>query len=539
MNIDYNFQQPNNYKQKRLFINSTTPNARLTNVPKTSDKTPEFGNAASSAVELNKAEKFLNFLSTDMAWGAVLIDLVSMVIPRTFIDFRRDPKAGAETAARESAGSVNHSLIGVYGALAGLMFTQGLNKTFNIKANNIYTDNLTADTYKNILVEQSKAGKMSEKDFIVSALKSYDTPKFDKNQEISSELVNSLSEMISSDKKPDKTLKKSAIDELIKLFRAEDGIVLKSGNEVNQYSAKNIVDNIVTIGKTIKNDKITANPDSIENFFKSLKKMNGRRSWVGLLIGSAIGASVQPLNVYLTKKRTGHSGFVGGGEEDNSTGFKVRKTLIGLLFGSGVIASIGKLKDLTKNIQFQGKTPTIPQFKFIYGMTIVSRFLAARNDYELKESLVKDFLGFLNWLVLGSFVQKGVAKALDKDLVEGKNFIKGKLTTRKEVLFSDLADNVKKTKLRKLTIAQLSGYLYSIIVLGTLVPKLNIWMTNRRLKKKKEAEMAEHSQVQQQNAKQTQQVSPIKIQNINFERNDTIKKFYSTNTVNYSLSNEN
>ena len=203
------------------------------------------------------------------------------------------------------------------------------------------------------------------------------------------------------------------------------------------------------------------------------------------------------------------------GEEDTSTKFKIKKALIGLGFGAAVIASIGKLKDLTKNIQFQGKTPTIPQFKFIYGMTIVSRFLVARNDNELREGLFKDTLGFLNWLILGSFVQKGVAKALDKELVSG-NLVKGKLTTRKEVLLSDMADNVKKAKLRKLNIAQLSGYLYSIVVLGTLVPKINIWMTNRRLAKEK-------AQVQAEN-----KVTVKPFENIDSKQ---IRQYYATNTA--------
>ncbi len=58
-----------------------------------------------------------------------------------------------------------------------------------------------------------------------------------------------------------------------------------------------------------------------------------------------------------------------------------------------------------------------------------------------------------------------------------------------------LADNATKKKLRILTIAQLSGYAYSGIVLGRLIPKLNIYLTNRR-EAKEAAKAAAEQQAQ-------------------------------------------
>lgn len=57
------------------------------------------------------------------------------------------------------------------------------------------------------------------------------------------------------------------------------------------------------------------------------------------------------------------------------------------------------------------------QFKFIYGMTIMSRIFAARDKNETRESVIKDTLGFANWLILGGFVSKLAAKAFDKNIV--------------------------------------------------------------------------------------------------------------------------
>ena len=88
----------------------------------------------------------LRFLDTNQAWGANAVDLGSMVIPRTTVDFvNRGPAAGAETGRRESAGTINHSLIGVYGSAAGLAFATLLNKDYGIRADKIFADNETVD----------------------------------------------------------------------------------------------------------------------------------------------------------------------------------------------------------------------------------------------------------------------------------------------------------------------------------------------------------------------------------------------------------
>ena len=161
----------------------------------------------------------------------------------------------------------------------------------------------------------------------------------------------------------------------------------------------------------------------------------------------------QPLNIYLTKKKTGSDGFVGveGRQKDNSAGFKALKVASAAIFGGGIIATIGAkggLSGLMKKIQFKGLVPTLDQFKFIYGVTIMSRFMVARDKDELRESIVKDTLGFFNWLILGNFVAKMTANAMDQSLLNysekehGKGFfnkiLKAPMVTRDEVLHRGL-----------------------------------------------------------------------------------------------------
>ena len=205
------------------------------------------------------------------------------------------------------------------------------------------------------------------------------------------------------------------------------------------------------------------------------------------------------------------------------------KTAAALVFGTGTIATIGTsggIKGIIKKIQFKGLVPTLDQFKFIYGVTIMSRFMAARDKDELREGIVKDTLGFLNWLILGNFVAKMTANAMDQNLLNysekehGKGFfnklMKAPMVTRDEVLHRglkaagiDTIENGKvltfkqmlgklndskvsaalkketKGKLRALSIAQVAGYLYSGLILGIGIPKLNIYMTNKSEAKRK------------------------------------------------------
>ena len=242
--------------------------------------------------------------------------------------------------------------------------------------------------------------------------------------------------------------------------------------------------------------------------------------------------SIQPLNIYLTKKKTGSDGFVGveGREKDKSVNFKLWKAAAAAIFGGGIIADLARKEGgLLKNIQYKGIVPTLNQFKLIYGMTIMSRFIVARDKDELRESVVKDVLGFLNWLVLGNFVAKATAMAMDNNKsliknVDEKSFFKKKLKTRDEVIieglkrlnipsvssdgkalsFSQMSKKIPageigksiRKQLRILNIAQIAGYLYSGIVLGVGIPKLNIYMTNKSEEKRKARLAEQKSQTQ-------------------------------------------
>ena len=497
----------------------------------------------------------LRFLDTNQAWGANGVDVGSMVLPRTTVDtINRGPAAGLETGRREASGTINHSLIGVYGSLAALAFSLALNKTFNVRADKIFADNESFDIigkyFHNNIQKIGRNGALEAT--LGDVLKNVTTTNNGQDISLSEHNVQVIKErMLKALASPDidkETIPASTrqylVNYIIEATGSESDYKLKGFNKETTSNLSTFVENLYNISKTLTKENVIkefekAAKFSENEFIKSIKKLNNRRTIAGMAVASGIGMSIQPMNIYLTKKKTGSDGFVGveGREKDKSFGFKLWKLAAAAVFGGSIVANLAMKKGgLLKNIQYKGLVPTINQFKFIYGLTIMSRFMVARDKDELRESVVKDVLGFFNWLVLGNFVAKGVVLAMDKEKSLLKNpkessFFKKILKTRDEVLveglkkanissvskdgkalkFSEMlkllpASETGKAvsrRLKILNLAQVAGYLYSGLVLGIGIPKLNIYMTNKSEAKRK-ARLAEKKALE---AKQMPQLS--------------------------------
>ena len=479
----------------------------------------------------------LRFLDTNQAWGANAVDLGFMVLPRTATDFGRGPAAGFETARRESMGTINDSSVGLYGTAAGLALASGINRSYGlgkeypIKAHKVFSDSETLEMMGDIWLKKVH-DKNSLSEFLKESWRNYEALSPNKNGEWIKLSEDTIDKIASIQEKAilegRKELKGEAYEYVKNSVLSDLGvennfrIVSKVEGKLHssRYSIDSIIESAHKLGSLFSKENIAnefKKATKLEDvkFAKLLKSMNVKRSLLGVAMGTVVGCSTQPINMWLTKRKTGGEGFVGGGEKDSSFKFKMEKLLVTALFGAGVLMSIGSPRNLVKNLQFKGFTPTINQLKFIYGATIMSRFLVARNENELKEASVKDILGFTNWLILGNFVQKFVVQAMDKsgslikkDALSGNkilNWIRNSfIKTRDEVLhetlgnkaFKDgkalkfnemmraISDNKEaRKKIKILTIAQLAGYAYSGLVLGFGIPKLNIYLTKRRMEK--------------------------------------------------------
>lgn len=511
----------------------------------------------------------LRYLATNQAIGANGVDFCFMVTPRTASDtIKRGPAAGLETFRREIMGTVNDSCIGLFGAAAGALIAMGINKKFGLNVNDIFTAPETLNILAENKADQLKNNK-TQLDYIKSALaevKAYNPAsaradaegfvKLSQNtiDETATYFDKALNNKVefhkwAKDKTPD--AKNVIMNKITEDTGAQSRYILESADKKikSETNLKSLLNDIYIVSESFNNNKVKASfEEQIKSgkavqenaFIKGLTKFMKSRAGAGFAIASAVGLSVQPINMYLTKLKTGTDGFVGveGRSKDNSAGFKGIKTISSAAFFSMILATLnmsplqflkapGKFMD---KMAFTGKMPTVNQLKGIYGVTIISRIFSARDKDELREVLTKDTLGYLSWLVLGDIINKLAADWLDKTVMNYKKGLKtanpfkrtynAALKTRDEIVIETLAAQGKSTtkqvegktvaksfkellkevdtltpdvkkitkkRLRVLNAAQLAGYLFSGLVLGLGIPNLNIYVTNALDKKRKSA----------------------------------------------------
>lgn len=524
------------------------------------EKRPNFNGAVDTT---------LRFLATNQAIGANGVDLCSMVMPRTASDtIKRGPAAGMETFRREIMGTVNDTLIGLFGATSGMLIAGALNKKFGTNVNKMFTAPETLDILAQNKAEQIKNNK-SQLEYIKETLanvKGYNPTSARADEEgfvkLSEKTIDEVAKLYDKllNKEvsfhiwtKDKTANARAvlINKITEDTGAQSNYIIKSSDKkiVSNTNLKSLLNDIYIVSESFNKKKVNeAFVEQIKNnktirengFVKGVQKFMKTRAGMGFALASAIGLSVQPINMYLTKLKTGQDGFVGveGRSKDTSAGFMGLKGVSAAAFFSMILSTLNikpwkfTPKKFMDKMAFTGKLPTINQLKGIYGITIISRVFSARDKDELREVLTKDTLGYLSWLVLGDIINRITAERLNKSVM---NFKKGtedagyfkkmfnaSLKTRDEILVETLANNgIKSTKnvdgelvaktfkemiadldklspeIKKLTKkrlstlnkAQVAGYLFSGLVLGLGIPNLNIYVTNK-LDKKRKAEAA-------------------------------------------------
>ncbi|MCQ2755072.1 MAG: hypothetical protein MJ231_08545 [bacterium] len=541
--------------------------------------------------QFKSIDGFLRYLAVNQAVGANGVDLCCMVTPRTASDMiKRGPVAGMETLRRESMGTVNDSLIGVYGAVAGIIVgsIMGMNKKYGNNTVN-FNDILAAPETLNILAKRKTTqlvNKQSNVEYLKEVLRNMkafnpnakfvDAEGYVRLSDTSVEEIAQILDDVIQNK--DMTLKQwtkgktnNSIHVLINKITEQTGaqseyvIDVVSHDGIKYTSTSNLetlLKDIFNVSKAFENptvkktfeEQIKIGNVSIRDnvFMKALNKFKNIKSYAGFGIAAAVGLSVQPINMYLTKRKTGSDGFVGveGREKDKSTGFFLTKVASALAFMGMDLWSLNNFKGkpvlslsgFMDKMAFKGFWPTINQLKGVFGITIISRIFSARDKDELRESLTKDTLGFFSWLILGDIVNKATAEIIDKSVMNRNSEVakKGfwsriynsKLKTRDEILietlhskgvstikeeggqkiaktFKEMLNDLKTSEkipeeLKKLTKkrlgvlnkAQLAGYAFSALVLGLGIPNLNIWITNTLDKKKKAKQAAEEQKAQ-------------------------------------------
>ena len=431
--------------------------------------------------------------------NASFVDIFAMDTPRTIVETRhRGKQAGIEMGFREYTGTfIAEFSAALFAILASKFISKKLNPNVKVNPSSWITDsglNVFSDIYN-----KSNKTPYGYIEAVLNSLKGIAGSKTKNFADIDKDKTKPVIEKITgliTNKTSDKKAILNIQDEIIKLLGADNFITIKSGKNEVTSSLTHILRDIVDSGKNIFFTQSKQNPNDI---LSKLKSMNKLRTLIAIPMSMTLAITNQKLNRYLTKKRTGIDNFVGENNyENNVKGKNQKKKEKGLwvkkLLSAGVfvlmlskVMGIKNSGDLIKKLEFTGPATSGNAIKTVYGTLILGRIFASKDSTELRETNVRDYLGFLNWLVLGGFVAKGTGQLMDLKQSDLFNITKAghgithwlkdvSLKSQKEIIAQ--GGNIK-ANLRKLNIAQMSGILYSAVMLGILLPKLNIWMTRR------------------------------------------------------------
>ncbi len=476
----------------------------------------------------------LRTLDTNPMANAVGIDLFAMVAPRTYVDTKeRNKYAGAETFFREFTGTLIVCLSASYLAkgIAKIAnkFIEPKNK-INPKSwyskdslaflntaseNTANTNEYVSNVIENLSGRDNKhTNKFNEINWAntewVDEKKwskiNWDNKKYqniDNKLKDKDSIINITSELIDNKNITEKDKKN-----LLSITESRITNALKSSNVTSEYknktvssSVSNLLRDTVDFGRDILTNK-NINKNSAIN---KILKVNKIKAIGALSIASTLGLTNQYINRKITEKRTGKKGFVGeknynSTDKTKNTGKDTSKSFIAekLLASAGMVAmaagvmKVKSAKDFVKKLEFTGPVTSGNAIKTVYASTLVGRFMASDNKDELRESATRDYLGFLNWLVLGGFAAKGTANLLDRkkeNLFNENKTGKGikhwlnDLSLKSHNEIASKGEKFAKKNMWKLNVAHVAGLAYSTLALGFFLPKLNIFITNMKNKK--------------------------------------------------------
>jgi len=457
--------------------------------------------------------------------NAVGIDVGAMVLPRTYYDMKhRNKYAGTETFIREISGTfINCLSAGIFASLISKVankcvmpdvqinpkswyskasietLNEAWNKEPNIEAyaKNIFENLSGVDGFN-----QRKIVDIDWKNIEWIDEKAWENIKWDnvkykdifKKLTTKEGLATTLATIIKDDtitKKDRKNILKIMESRLVNTLGAEREVRLNINNKELSSTAENLLRDSYEMGRDIFKKNI--NKDLI---FKKIAKVNNIKTFGAIILSCLLGLTNQHYNRKLSEKRSGKKGFVGNVDyiSDNRKEEKKDKTLIfkKILASLGMIGMVlsvmrvKNFKDFAKKLEFTGPITSGNAIKTVYASNIVGRMMAADDGTELRESVTRDYFGFLNWLVFGGFAAKGVANLLDKKGEALFNYSKkGKglkhwlndmcLKTHKEIAAK--GKDFAKKNMWKINVAQIAGIAYSAITLGLLLPMINAKLT--------------------------------------------------------------
>ncbi len=514
-------------------MNSLKKATHRINYPKNNKNNIRFGNASVFTTSMELIDR--NF-----AANVATQDICSMIIPRAAIASTRNKEARNEVVIREGFGLFNVTLLPsiIAGSIAGvankIANPLGIKNNLWINSDSLKllnsawqtTSNYPPDKIKNYVntVLANTKGLNGNTFYGVSKGNLLD-PSKEAMHKVSELLINAINEQNPNNAKK---LLKQAEETLVTALRADKNLVVNIGKDKAVTSAKKLIKDTHDACKHIFQKSAGSNmPEDIflKLSFDRFKAVNTAKSSIALALCGGIGFMTQFINRYMTECRTGKKGFVGNincGLQDKNLSAKEKRNLsiqkglsmggfglllLGIIGGKNPVKMLNpkNLKSLGSKLQFNSPLLSQKQLQTVFGVTVLGRMAASADKNELRETNIRDVSGFLNWLVLGSFVTKGTAS-----LLAGKNKFEllnqtstlpknvGIIQKAKHFILNTSVkshEEIRKSNvfvsknIKKLNIATTAGVIYSCLMLGIGIPLFNKYLTNKKNNKSKTSQL--------------------------------------------------
>lgn len=509
-----------------LIQNSQSVNNQALTNSHQKKQSPSFGNA------LNLLTLGLQACEQHPMVGVSVIDATTCILPRAGVDFKTNPFAGLETLRRESSGLLVNCLLPsffVYGIAKLLEHTTLEKKYRNLNMAGSWADensmkklaqyfksaqNNGTGTRGYVRAVLSDLSAHTTQDGVSKWVSYKDYPEaFDRAVDIVDDAINNKSKSKDITKAFEAAHKvlveATGASKRIKFStdrdaatRAVTGIAKRMKRGIDDGGAfggdlHTVLRDMIDMGKKFSDKNVINN---IDDFLKSATKFVDRKSIIGLAIVTPLAASMQYINRWITRKRSGVQGapiYRDFGLEEKKEDEKKHLGLYKVLGASSImgLAVLSMMKKPTKNMfQFRGWFPTMDQARWIAAITFASRILAAEDKNEVRESTFRDAAGFASLYFLGDYVAKSVATLMHHVNPKCELINKHKEVDKNAGLLKRFGNWVKNYELKSFdevkpalknsrSVCQALSLGASMLILGLFIP---IW--NRKKTEKNEAE---------------------------------------------------
>lgn len=452
-------------------------------------------------------------------FGVSLIDCLTAIFPRTWVDAKTNGFAAAETFRRESSGLIVNCLIPGFVVLGVAKVLEKFNKDTN-GLSKLWANQKSTETLSGYFANAN--GKTSEyingvfKDLEFNSGKNWNKLDLD-NQEVKA-ILQKYQDVVDgtiTGKEAKKLLKETELALLQHTGGAESIRFIKDKKPLGQNLSlllRDMADLKPFFAKHI---------GDLSKFEKQIEKFVNKKSLIGLAIVIPLAASMQSINRWITRVRSGQEGapiykdFVSKkNKREMSAGEKTKfwlnkigaaALMVGVAYAS--LKDKSSLKNIFKGLQFTKNMPTMDQCRWIATATFASRMLASEDPNELKEVKWRDIATFMSLYMLCDYVPKGVASLIKKvfkiDLLNYTKEAPEKSKNKIKQAWQSFGHWVNDTHLKSFdetalllkkypqaknlrSVCELSSLGFSMLILGMFVP----WYVRKQteIKHKKEME---------------------------------------------------